>query len=178
MSYSGATCSEPQPPVSGVRHSNLKVNNVIESHSVVSDSLWAMDYIVYGILQARILEWVDFPFSRGPSQPRDQIQVSCITGRFFTRKFLSLDIWWFKHICIGFTCSQECITYSLGTSVLWSYYNSLCNNEVPCIFKPTQKELPDWISEKILYLRCVSVSSLSLWYFSPLLFMKFYNSRI
>ena len=31
-----------------------------------------MDYTVHGILQARILEWVAFPFSRGPSQPRDQ----------------------------------------------------------------------------------------------------------
>ena len=30
-----------------------------------------MDYTVCGILQARILEWVAFPFSRGSSQPRD-----------------------------------------------------------------------------------------------------------
>ena len=30
-----------------------------------------MDYTVHGILQARILEWVDFYFSRGSSQPRD-----------------------------------------------------------------------------------------------------------
>ena len=43
-----------------------------------------MDYTVYGILQARILEWVAFPFSRVSSQPRDQTQVSHITGRFFT----------------------------------------------------------------------------------------------
>ena len=43
-----------------------------------------MDYTVHGILQARILEWVAFPFSRGSSQPRDQIQVSHIAGRFFT----------------------------------------------------------------------------------------------
>ena len=43
-----------------------------------------MDYTVYGILQARILEWVAFPFSRASSQPRDQTQVSCIAGRFFT----------------------------------------------------------------------------------------------
>ena len=43
-----------------------------------------MDYIVHGILQARILEWVAFPFSRGSSQPRDWTQVSCIAGRFFT----------------------------------------------------------------------------------------------
>ena len=37
-----------------------------------------------GILQARILEWVSIPFSRGSSQPRDQTWVFCITGRFFT----------------------------------------------------------------------------------------------
>ena len=29
-------------------------------------------------------EWVAFPFSRGSSQPRDQTQVSCIAGIFFT----------------------------------------------------------------------------------------------
>ena len=39
---------------------------------------------VHGILQTRILEWVAVPFSRGSSQPRDQTQVSCIAGRFFT----------------------------------------------------------------------------------------------
>ena len=44
-----------------------------------------MDYTGHGILQARILEWVAFPFSRGSSQPRDQAQVSRIAGRFFTR---------------------------------------------------------------------------------------------
>ena len=43
-----------------------------------------MDYIVHGILQARILEWVAFPFSRGSSQPKDRTQVSGIAGRFFT----------------------------------------------------------------------------------------------
>ena len=35
-----------------------------------------MDYTVHGILQARILEWVAFPFSRGSSQHRDQNQES------------------------------------------------------------------------------------------------------
>ena len=43
-----------------------------------------MDSIVHGILQARILEWVAFLFSRGFSQPRDRTEVSCIAGRFFT----------------------------------------------------------------------------------------------
>ena len=40
--------------------------------------------VVHGILQARILEWVAFPFSRGSSQLRDWTQVSRIAGRFFT----------------------------------------------------------------------------------------------
>ena len=31
----------------------------------------SMDYAVHGILQARILEWVAVPFSRGSSKPRD-----------------------------------------------------------------------------------------------------------
>ena len=37
-----------------------------------------------GILQARILEWIAVPFSRGSSQPRDRTQVSRIAGVFFT----------------------------------------------------------------------------------------------
>ena len=43
-----------------------------------------MDYTVHGILQARILEWVAFPFSRGSSQPRHRTGVSCIADGFFT----------------------------------------------------------------------------------------------
>ena len=41
-------------------------------------------YTVHGILQARILDWVAFPFSRGSSQPRNQTMVSRIAGSFFT----------------------------------------------------------------------------------------------
>ena len=39
---------------------------------------------VHGIFQARILEWVDIPFTRGSSWPRDWTWFSCIAGRFFT----------------------------------------------------------------------------------------------
>ena len=39
---------------------------------------------VHGILQARILEWVAMPSSRGSSQLRDRTQVSLIAGKFFT----------------------------------------------------------------------------------------------
>jgi len=43
-----------------------------------------MDYTVHGILQARILEWIGIPFSRESSQSREQTQVSCMIGGFFT----------------------------------------------------------------------------------------------
>ena len=39
---------------------------------------------VHRILQARILNWVVIPFSRGSSQPRDWTWISCTAGRFFT----------------------------------------------------------------------------------------------
>jgi len=42
-------------------------------------------FTVHGILQASILEWVAFPFSRGSSQPRYRTQVSCLAGGFFTQ---------------------------------------------------------------------------------------------
>ena len=57
----------------------MKVKSKSESCLVMSDSLQA-----HGILQARILDWVAFPFSRGSSQPRDRTQVSHIAGGFFT----------------------------------------------------------------------------------------------
>ena len=55
---------------------------VVQSFPTLCDP---MDSTVHGIFQARILEWVAFPFSRGSSQPRGQTQVSCTAGRFFTR---------------------------------------------------------------------------------------------
>ena len=39
---------------------------------------------VHGVLQARILEWVAMPSSRGSSWPKDWTRVSCIAGGFFT----------------------------------------------------------------------------------------------
>ena len=39
---------------------------------------------VHGILQARILEWIAMPSSRGSSQSRDWTQVSHLVGGFFT----------------------------------------------------------------------------------------------
>ena len=49
-----------------------------------------MDSTVHEILQARILEWVAFPFSRESSQPRDRTQVSWIASEFFFFLFVCL----------------------------------------------------------------------------------------
>ena len=46
-----------------------------------------------GILQARILEWVVVPFSKGYYQPRDQTQASPIIGRFFTTTREAVTFW-------------------------------------------------------------------------------------
>ena len=58
-----------------------------ESESGVTQSCLTLsnpvDLTVHGILQARILEWVAFPFSRGSSQPRNRTQVSHIAGGSF-----------------------------------------------------------------------------------------------
>ena len=59
--------------------------------------LFGTPWTVHGILQARILGWVAFPFSRGSSQPRDRTQASHIVGRCFTvwatRKVFSSYKW-------------------------------------------------------------------------------------
>ena len=48
-------------------------------------TLWEPWTIVHGMLQARILKWIAFPFCRVSSGPRNQTGVSGIAGGFFTR---------------------------------------------------------------------------------------------
>ena len=74
---------------------------------------------VHGILQARILVWVAISFSRGFSQPRDQICISCLAGRFFITeppgKFsLTLHILCFLYYFYSF---MQHITKSLSNPV-------------------------------------------------------------
>ena len=68
-----------------IMQSEVKVL-VAQSHQTVCDSVDSSPpgSSVHGISQARIPEGIVIPFSRGSSQPRDQTQVSCIAGRFFT----------------------------------------------------------------------------------------------
>ena len=86
---------------------------------------------VHGVLQSRILEWIAIPFSRGSSQPRDQIQVSRITGRFFTTESpekptlpctkaqkTSLSILFTQHLSLSLPyMSHKYMTLSIST---WS----------------------------------------------------------
>jgi len=53
---------------------------------------------VHGILQARILEWVPMPSSRGSSQPRDWTQVSRIAGGFFTTSTTWEILWPIRNV--------------------------------------------------------------------------------
>ena len=66
---------------------------------------------VHRTLQARILEWVAIPFSRGSSRPRDQTHVSCIAGRCFT-------IWAIREAI----CRQQKLCCCQG---LWSINDSV-----------------------------------------------------
>ena len=72
----GANSFTPQREFLSCKRSEVKV-----AQSTLRDP---MDYTVHGILQARILEWIAFPFSRGSFQPRVPTQVSRIAHEFFT----------------------------------------------------------------------------------------------
>ena len=72
-----AMCNSPNGVSAGERFPTDCLKNESEGES-------PMDHTVHGVLQARILEWVAFPFSRGSSHPKDGTQVSCMAGRFFT----------------------------------------------------------------------------------------------
>ena len=63
---------------------SLYESEKMKVYSVVSDSLQPRGLYSPGILQARILEWVAFSFSRGSSHSRDPTKVFFIAGRFFT----------------------------------------------------------------------------------------------
>ena len=72
----------------GERHTLFVIRSLKRSEVKVSQSCLTlcdpMDYAVHGILQARILEWVAYPFSSRSSWSRNRTGVSSIVGGFFT----------------------------------------------------------------------------------------------
>ena len=73
---------------------------------------------VHGTLQARILKWVAFPFSRGSSQPWYWIWVSCVTGRFF----LSLSHHFFYHLVPSLEICNLAFCKVYFSFVGWSFH--------------------------------------------------------
>ena len=102
-----------------------------------------MDYTVHGILQARILEWVAFPFSRESSQPRDRTQVSHIAGGFFTSwatREAQKSEKYYKMPLSLYTCKY--IKYHIKIAHLMpSFPSSFCD-----IFRDTWKQVENYIS--------------------------------
>ena len=88
---------------------NYVIGSESVSHSVVSDcdpvDCSSTGFPVHGILQARILEWVAIPYSRGSSWPRDRTWFTYISGRFFT-------IWACREAPIN------CVTHSKSLNLL------------------------------------------------------------
>ena len=81
-----SACSVGDPAsISGSGRSPGEVNGYPLQYSCLKNSMdrGAWWVTVHGNLQARIPEWVAFPFSRESSKPRDPTQVFRIAGRFF-----------------------------------------------------------------------------------------------
>ena len=89
---------------------------------------------IYGILQARILEWVAMPPSRGSSWPKDWTHISCFAGKFFTHwatwkaqksvwgiLYLTYKQWNIKHNKINFF---EWLRMLMGDSTFFFFFIS------------------------------------------------------
>ena len=105
-------------------------------------------FTVHGILQATILEWVAFPFSRGSSQPRDQTQVSQIAGGFFTS--------WATTEALYVLTSHFILKSSVGVAVsLWQGIralepDSVCAQSCPTHFSLMNSSVHGILQARIL----------------------------
>ena len=82
---------------------------------------------IHGIPQARILEWIAVPFSRGSSWPRDLTQVSCTTSRFFT-------IWATGKIMKVITIHLKCLGRIYKQKYKIKHFNNLNSHYHPMLF--------------------------------------------
>ena len=102
------------------------------------------DSSVREILQARILEWIAIPFSRGSSWPRDRTWISHIAGRFFTIWTINSvqfggsvmsSSWWLQHtrpLCPSPTPGA----YSNSRPLSWWCHPTSSSSVVPVSFCP------------------------------------------
>ena len=105
-----------------------------------------MDYTVCGILQARILEWAAFPFSRGSSQPKDWTQVSCIAVDSFlveswaTGKPLVCSVDAYPSISMHFCLEISNFIVCLKLSVVFWVYHSPSIHTFTCLYQRKQQQ--------------------------------------
>ena len=108
---------------------------------------WMCVKSLQSCLQARILEWVAMPFSRGPSRTRDQTHVSYNGRWFFTTSAI-----WKAHESWIFFLNQNMRSLKMSWLVSWIF----CKR-----FKRNRKQtLRKWFMDSNFYymkqeLRCV-----------------------
>ena len=97
-----------------------------------------MDYTVHGILQARILEWIAFPFSWGSSQPRDRTQGLPHYGQI---------LYQLSHKGSPRTLDWVAYPFSSGSSWPrnWTGVVKMVNFYVMCILLQFKKRISDYI---------------------------------
>ena len=100
-----------------------------------------MEYTAHGILQARTLEWVAYPFSNRSSQPRNRTGVSCIAGGFFTswattvaEKIKEIKMW---------KTDRCCLVTKLYPTLCNPMYCSLPGSSIHGI---SQARILDWVA--------------------------------
>ena len=105
-------------------HNRVNQHTVVLLVAQLCRTLWnPMDYSlpgssVHGILQARILEGIAIPFSKGSSWFRARTQVSYMVGRFFT-------IWATRETQLAY-CLVSKSWHTLWDPVDWSPPRILC----------------------------------------------------
>ena len=122
-----------------LRSENLKVK-VTQWCPTLCNS---MDYTVHGILQARILEWVAFSFSRGSSQPKDQTQISRIAGGFFT-SWATTEAWeYWGRLAFPFSSRYSQPRSWTGVScIAWKLWLTLFSWAPKSLQMVTESEVP------------------------------------
>ena len=110
----GDSC--PEKPQAPQQWSEVKV----ASHVWLLATLWTPWTTVHGILQAWILKWVAFPFSRRSSQPGDRTQVFHIVGGFFTSwATMGFQQSSFKGQLVGERCCEVCNQCAHNSLIGW-----------------------------------------------------------
>ena len=113
-----------------------------------------VNYTVHGILQARILKWVAFPFSRGSSQPKDHTQASLSIINYSPRGHKESDTAFYLKLSFKH-CSPLFIHRYQAQILSQLILSDISVNSVPS----SQVQSPVWCQGKVTSQVTCSVSS-------------------